>query len=874
MLGYAVRQHVIASGTLLGPYEILSTLGSGGMGVVYRARDTRLGREVAIKVLPTEVTGDEERLHRFEKEARAVCALNHPNILDVHDIGTHQGVPFIVSELLEGETLRRRLSRGAVPISRALELARQIATGLAAAHDKGIVHRDLKPENVFVTEDGRIKILDFGLAKVTKPEAVSSSESLTETVDTQAGTVLGTVAYMSPEQIRGLPADRRSDIFSLGVVLYELLLGSRPFNGETPVETMTAILTKHPFEAAPESGRALPPLLERIVRHCLEKKPEERFQSARDVLFALDIFSNLPAVPAGVRLKPKPRMLAAALAGVILTLVTLYGAAVVMGRRSASSLPPGPYVQLTSRRGIVHTARFAPDGQTVFYGGAWEGRPFELFRSRTDGPESSSLVSGADILSVSHSGELAVLLGRRYTSGWGSSGTLARMLPAAGAPREILEGVQEADWARRDGELVITRRVEGLQRLEWPIGNVIHSTAGWISCPRVSPNGDAVAFFEHPVYADDRGAVTLIDKRGTKRVLSDGWVTLQGLAWSPSGNEIWFAGSVGVGGGIFRQLHAVDMRGNVRSLLKAPGTLVLHDVAPDGRVLLARDGFRSIVTGLAPGDRVERELGWTDFSIGQDLSDDGRTVLLSEQGAGTAALYDTYVRGTDGSVPTRLGEGLALALSPDGRWVMTLVGTSPPELVILPTRAGNTRRLPRGRIEQYSYAGSWFPDGKSILFQAHEAGKRDRLYIQSVDGGEPVALTPEGVHLRLQDDLHDPISPDGLKIALMSQDGRAWLYYRDGRAPTLIPGFAAGEAPLLWSRDGHFLITLQPLGAASLRVQRLDLNTHRKTLIRDVAPEIPGLMNILLFKAANDGETYVYTYWQRLSELYVVGGIK
>jgi eukaryotic-like serine/threonine-protein kinase len=331
----------LSAGTRLGPYEILSTLGSGGMGVVYRARDNRLGREVAIKVLPTEVAGDHDRLHRFEKEARAVSALNHPNIVDVHDIGTHQGLPFIVCELLEGETLRRLLSAGPIPIPRALEYATQVATGLAAAHDKGIVHRDLKPENVFVTEDERVKILDFGLAKVTKPESegASGSESVTETVGTK-GMVLGTVAYMSPEQIRGLPADRRSDVFSFGVMLYELLVGTRPFKADTPVDTMTAILTKDPFETPPASARVVPPVIARVVRHCLEKKPEERFQSARDVLFALETFSDLSEAPASVRRKPKPWMVVAALAGVALTLLTLYGAGVLVGRRSAASPAP------------------------------------------------------------------------------------------------------------------------------------------------------------------------------------------------------------------------------------------------------------------------------------------------------------------------------------------------------------------------------------------------------------------------------------------------------------------------------------------------------------------------------------------------------
>src|SRR5437016_7667358 len=234
----------LAANMLLTHYRILSPLGAGGMGEVYRALDIRLDREVAIKVLPADFAKDVDRLRRFEQEARAVGRLNHPNILVIHDIGTHEGSPYIVSELLEGETLRERIEQGALPARKAMDFALQMARGLAAAHEKGIVHRDLKPENLFVTQDGRIKILDFGLAKLTHPEkpGVPLTEIATETVGTEPGIVMGTVGYMSPEQVRGKPADERSDIFALGAVLYEMLSGRRAFHGETAADTMTAIL--------------------------------------------------------------------------------------------------------------------------------------------------------------------------------------------------------------------------------------------------------------------------------------------------------------------------------------------------------------------------------------------------------------------------------------------------------------------------------------------------------------------------------------------------------------------------------------------------------------------------------------------------------
>src|SRR5437588_9432762 len=281
---------MLAAGTKLGRYEIRSKLGEGGMGEVYRARDEKLNRDVAIKVLPATLSQDGDRLRRFEQEAQAAGALNHPNILAVYDVGTHDGAPYIVSELLEGEELREQLSDGSLPQRKALDYAQQIAQGLAAAHERGITHRDLKPENLFVTTDGRVKILDFGLAKLSEPPAVAgglNSEAATRRPLTDPGTVMGTVGYMSPEQVRGHEADHRSDIFSFGSILYEMLAGQRAFRCETMAETMTAILKEDPPELS-DTNSKVNPQLEKIVRRCLEKKPERRFHSASDLAFAIE----------------------------------------------------------------------------------------------------------------------------------------------------------------------------------------------------------------------------------------------------------------------------------------------------------------------------------------------------------------------------------------------------------------------------------------------------------------------------------------------------------------------------------------------------------------------------------------------------------
>src|SRR5438309_945267 len=281
----------LSSGTKLGPYEIQSPLGAGGMGEVYRARDARLGRDVAIKVLPEALAKDADRLRRFEQEACTIAALNHPNILGIHDVGAHDGAPFLVSEFLEGQTLREKLESGPLPVRLAIEYALGIAQGLAAAHEKGIVHRDLKPENVFITRDGRVKVLDFGLAKLLRPEESHDTVATLASPATLPGTVMGTVGYMSPEQVKGGASDARSDIFSFGAVLYEMLSGRRAFKRDTAAETMTAILKEEPPEFG-ETATPIPGGVERITRRCLEKSPEQRFQSAKDLAFALEALSG------------------------------------------------------------------------------------------------------------------------------------------------------------------------------------------------------------------------------------------------------------------------------------------------------------------------------------------------------------------------------------------------------------------------------------------------------------------------------------------------------------------------------------------------------------------------------------------------------
>jgi len=364
------------AGSRLGPYEILSPLGAGGMGEVYKARDTKLDRLVAVKVLPDSLASDREALARFEREAKAVAALSHGNILAIHDFVVHEGVAFAVMELLEGETLRELVSGGPLPVRKTIDYARQVCSGLAAAHAKGIVHRDLKPDNLFVTHDGRVKILDFGLAKSSARAASTDGQTHSPTVSayTEPGTVMGTVGYMSPEQIQGRLADARSDLFSLGAVLYEMLTGRRAFQRETAAETMTAILREEPAEIE-IPGTSVSPLLDRIVRHCLEKKPEQRFQSATDIAFDLETFSGAAAgMSSGKTAAVTPnggRRLA--LAGAVVVAAIAAGALLDRTVRPRGASPS--FQRLTSRRGVVNAGRFSADGHTVVYSAQWDGKP-------------------------------------------------------------------------------------------------------------------------------------------------------------------------------------------------------------------------------------------------------------------------------------------------------------------------------------------------------------------------------------------------------------------------------------------------------------------------------------------------------------------
>ena len=855
-------------GSRVGPYEILAPIGAGGMGEVYRAKDPRLGRDVAIKVLPASFSADADRLRRFEQEARAAGILNHPNLTAVHDIGTHEGAPYVVQELLEGETLRSALAGGKLSTRRAIDYSLQIVHGLAAAHEKGIVHRDLKPENIFVTNDGRVKILDFGLAKLTLVEEKSQVTNLpTEAAGTEPGVVLGTLGYMSPEQVRGKPADQRSDIFSFGAILYEMLAGRRAFHGDSAADTMSAILKEDPPDLS-VTNQSVPPGLDRIVRHCLEKSPEQRFHSAHDVAFDLESLSDKSgpvvarAVRGGSTLASMRPWLGGALLGGLLV-----GGLVYAALHKTGSAPPA-YHQLTFRKGTIWSARFAADGKDVLYGASWDGSPIEIFVSSPGTPESRSFgLPGADLLGVSASGDVAVGLQSGVQGEFIRSATLARAAATGGgAPRHLLEDVQFADWSPDGKELAVVRPDGVKVRLEYPIGKTVFETIGWIGNPRVSPRGDRIAFLDHPIQGDDGGSVAVVDLAGKKTTISGVFGSTQGLAWRPDGSEVWFTAGVAS-----RALYAASLSGRQRVVASVTGSLSLQDISKDGRVLMVEEQRRLGLAGLPPGEKKERDLSWLDWSRPVGLSDDGRTVLFYESGAGGGAGYSAYVRGTDGSPAVRLGVGQSVSLSPDGKWALVLLDKlTHPRFVLLPTGAGQARPIDFGEGLK-PVRGRFFADSRRVLLVASTEGKGDRFFVGDVDGSKPKALT----------------ALDGFRAAAPSLDGKRllatgprrgfWLYPFEGGEPTRLPEIAESDQFVGWASNGRGIYFQRNgiAGTLPARIDRFDLETRHFEPFKELQPADPaGVLRVSSPILTPDGSVYVYAYSRVLSNLYVVEGLR
>jgi serine/threonine protein kinase len=872
---------LLEAGHCLRHYRIVEPIGAGGMGEVYRARDTNLDRDVAIKVLPREVADNPQSLARLEREAKAIAALSHPNILAVHDFGTERGVAFVVTELLRGETLRERLAQGALAPRKAAELGRQIARGLAAAHDKGIVHRDLKPENLFLTEEGRVKILDFGLAAESgaapagAPGADAAGNDATRTSLTAPGTVLGTVDYMSPEQVRGEPVDRRSDIFSFGSVLHEMLAGARPFRRDTQAETMTAVLREDPAELS-ASGSVAPPALEKIVRRCLEKRPGERFQSAHDLAFSLEAMSDVAlssgsaAAVVGVP-EPRSRRWAAPLAGALAIGLTI-GATVVWLLHPQPDRPPPPwFATISSRRGTVTNARFTGGGDTsLVYSATWDGRPLQLFpASRQVLTADPFDIEGADLLSVSRrSGEMALALDRRYPVGWEAIGTLAVAQQGGGAPRRLLENVLVADWGP-DGELAVAHEVEGIVRLEYPVGTVLYESPGWISELRVHPRGERILIGDNRIRGDNVSTLKIVHRDG--RVESLGLGGSWGAVWAPDGESV-----LASGGATIRRFRLGEESVRIH---QAPVSLRLLDVDTDGRLLVGVTLSSREMIVRAPGARAESNISWLDWSTPRLLSDDGRWVVFEEGNDATREGYGIYMRDTGSGGPLRLGYGTAVALSPDARWLAAVVApfSDEPRLMLMPTGPGEPVPVETGGVRPNSESGTWLPgegpdDRGTLIFSGRDAEGVIRLYDLPLTGSaSPRPLTPPDLPLTA---IGHAVSPDGRRVVVRPVEGPALACDRDGGAPRPVPGIAPGDLPLRFDRDGKHLFVA--LGSrVPTPIVRIDLASGEREPWLELSPVDPaGVFVVDRIHLSDDGRAYVYSDRKALSNVAVMGGLE
>jgi Tol biopolymer transport system component len=859
----------LSAGTRLGPYEILAPIGAGGMGEVYRAKDPRLGREVAIKVLPASLSQDADRLKRFEQEARSASALNHPNIITIHEIGAANGTSYIAMEFVDGTSLRELLASGPLAGKKMLDVAVQIAEGLAKAHGAGIVHRDLKPENVMVSKDGFVKLLDFGLAKLfVAPTDQATAAPTAIHQETTPGTVMGTVGYMSPEQASGRPVDFRSDQFALGSILYEMATGQRAFQKGTGAQTLAAIIQDEPEPVAQVNPKAPAPF-RWIVERCHAKDPEERYASTRDLARDLksvrehlgEVTSSASGVT-GVVEPVKRRSLAPPIA--LAAAILAAAAGVLLGRRTAVISQP-TFQRLTFQRGTVGTARFGPDGSSVYYTAAWSGAPPRIFSLRPGNPESSVLpLTAAELLSISSSGEMAVLLEPNYSlSGFALHGTLARVPLSGAAPKEVLANASYAEWAPGSSELVVVHRTGGKDRLEYPIGKVLYETAGWIQNPRFSSDGRSIAFIDHSSTGDD-GAVAIVDLSGKKTELAANWATVQGLAWSPNGREIWFTAARD---GIERMLYGVSPAGKLRLIRTMQGTPALLDVRKDGGALITEDDYRSSLLVFGPGEPAGKDLTWFDWSSDRALSADGKLMLFDESGEGGGASGGVYLRPTDGSPAVRLGDGVGVALSPDSAWALTRIFSNPSHFVLVPVKTGQPKALPLDDLGRTAYGG-FVPDGSKVVFVANAPGRGSRLYVQDLAGGAPKAVSEEGIAAsRLF------VSPDSRWIAAVGPDTRVHLYPFAGGSRTDLQASRPSDFPAGWTADGKGLYVSQQGIPCTLDL--IDVASVRRTHIRDLSgSDAGGVTSFGPVRVTPDGRTMIVGAVRILSTLYQVQSLK
>ncbi len=857
-----------ASSARLGPFEILEPLGAGGMGEVYRARDTRLDRIVAIKVLPGELVNRPNRsIERFRNEARAIARITHPNICTLHDVGEDGSAFFLVMEYVDGTTVSRRLEDGPLPLPFSLRAAIGIADALDHAHRHGVVHRDLKPANIMLTRDS-VKLLDFGLAKLREQDEQALSDPTRSEHLTDVGVIMGTVPYMSPEQIEGREVDSRTDIFAFGTVLYEMVCGRRPFSGDSRASLMAAIVGAEPAPL-PSLQPQIPASLERLIRRCLAKDPDDRWQTARDLAAELRWIAGVGPSTTTPSL-PRPLRRAAFWGGAV-------GAGLTAGIVAATAwfVWPDPsipeYRPVTYRKGVVSSARFTPDGESIVYSASWGGQAYGAFLGRSEGADARDLqLKDARILSIARAGDMAVLFGPQNIEQAFGERTLARIPVAGGARRDLTTGVVDADWIPGTDAIALIRDPGGGRpwALEFPAGTKVHEARTAWSL-RVSPDGSRVAFFEGPMLfgSAPQAMITVVERSGRKSTMARGWAGY-GLAWAPSGREVWFTATRPAQGA--PSVHAVTLSGVERTVHRGPDWLVLHDIAADGRVLLSRNTISINLACKQPGDIRERDLTWQFGSSVRGLSPDGQTLIFEDElGAALSGNPTLFRRSIDGSPAVPIGEGAGAALSPDGKWVLALFSDS---LVLWPTGAGSMVTLPKGPLVRVQDA-VWLGDSKRIVFTGDTGDSTSRGYIQEIPAGTPQPITPAGVALGRKAAVRD-------ESFVLGRAGDTWsLFPIHGGDAQPVPSLTARDVPLQWSHGGRYVYTVIDAEGArppAVDVFRVDLVTGGRTLWKTLEPFDPAGVESMreTVVMTPDAQSYCYSYMRRLGDLYVVRGLE
>lgn len=840
----------LSKGELLGSYVVLHPINSGGMGEVYFGRDTRLDREVAIKILPKEFVSRPDRLQWFQRESKTLASISHPNILAIFDVGTQGDIPYMVTELLRGQTLRERLRKGALPRRIVVDYGTQAAKGLAAAHSKSIVHCDLKPENIFITSDNQLKILDFGLAQPapsepTKTPAVAAWEQTTEATQL----VMGTVSYMSPEHVRRTRVDSRSDIFSFGAILYELLFGEMAFLRSSKVETMNAVLNEEPAKLS-EQDSSLPSGWSSILRRCLEKEPERRFQCASDLAFAIEKLAEQPTT----RSSDKGITAAGLGAGliVILALVAVGWWAAIYFRK-----PVAPtFRQLIFGRGYIESARFTPDGESVVYGAAFGG-PRQLYLARLDGQSSRHMgLPSADVLGISQHGEMALSLDRHNFYNWMTKGTLAIAPLSGGAPHPLLADVCDGDIAP-DGKALAVVRCGEMETLEFPIGNVLFKTSGWISRPRISPAGDAIAFLEHPLRGDDRGYVSVVDRTGRARRVTEEWAGEDGLAWSAATDEIWFTSSFQTEP---QSLRAVNRSGGQRVILSTVTEVSLRDIGKAGSALLTSMRVSTEVAMGRLNAKSIHPLDVADENAGiHGIADNGKSAALVYSGTAGGQDYKTYVARDDIPEPILLGDGDPSGISPDGKWILSILPSDPSKIVLYPTEAGEPRRFNISPVRMVTGVTSWCRDGSKVVFTGTEPGKPPRVFLLDPTSGATRAITDEQTS--------DPLlTPDGQMVLVKDPTGYS-IHSMQGGQTKPTKGISSTDLPLQWNTMGRAIYVWDRTLPA--RIFRLDPTTGKRELWTEITPADPSGLLYGHIYITPDGQSYAYHFRRILTNLYV-----